>query len=86
MHRTPYHFTLSFCSKRHCGYASNRSHIDVIPEITRYYGADANKKSILNAFQRYVKQDVKMLNDTLDAGGNPKNLDFSRFSLGPASG
>ncbi|TVY62724.1 hypothetical protein LSUE1_G006157 [Lachnellula suecica] len=50
-------------------------------KIARFYGADANKKAIINAFHRYVKLDVKMLNETVDNGGNPKDLDFSRFSL-----
>ncbi|TVY14217.1 hypothetical protein LARI1_G006633 [Lachnellula arida] len=61
------------------------SHIDVILEIARYYGADANKKSITNVFARFVRPDVKLLNDTLDAGGNPKSIDFQEFSFALAS-
>ncbi|TVY51666.1 hypothetical protein LCER1_G004683 [Lachnellula cervina] len=50
-------------------------------EIARYYGADANRKSITNVFTRLIRPDVKLLNDTLDAGGNPKSIDFQRFSF-----
>ncbi|TVY40897.1 hypothetical protein LSUB1_G002345 [Lachnellula subtilissima] len=78
-----WHCPFSFCLKYRCSQGTSFwSHIDVLLEISRYYGADANKKSILNVFARFIRPDVKLLNDTVNAGGNPQNIDFKEFSFG----
>ena len=77
------HCPFSFCLRyRRFPGTSFWSHIDVLLEISRYYGADANKKSIQNVFTRFVRPDVKLLTDTVNAGGNPQNIDFKEFSFG----
>jgi hypothetical protein len=43
-------------------------------EVACCYGKSCNAKTIQNIMDRTIKADVKLILDTLDAGGNPEDL------------
>ncbi len=43
-------------------------------EIARCYGNSCNAKTIRNRFDRVVRPDVKLILDTLKAGGDPERV------------
>jgi len=49
-------------------------------EIARCYGQSCNAKAITNQFHRTIKPDVKLIMDTLAAGGNPEDVMLSGIS------
>ena len=51
--------------------------IDVLPEVARCYGKSVNGKAIRNFYDRTIKHDVKAVLDTLEAGGDPEDLQLS---------
>jgi len=48
--------------------------VDGFAEVARCYGKSCNAKAILNLMDRTIKPDVKLILDTLDAGGNPEDV------------
>jgi hypothetical protein len=48
--------------------------VDGFAEVARCYGQSCNAKAIQNIMDRTIKYDVKLILDTLDAGGNPEDL------------
>ena len=44
------------------------------PEVAKYYGSDANSKTIQNVWGRQVKAAVNKLNATVAQGGDPKDI------------
>ena len=51
--------------------------IDVLPEVAHCYGKSVNGKAIRNFYDRTIKHDVKAVLDTLEAGGDPEDLQLS---------
>jgi len=46
-------------------------------EVARCYGKSVNGKAIRNFYDRTIKHDVKAVLDTLEAGGDPEDLQLS---------
>ncbi|KAK0124024.1 hypothetical protein ONS95_009010 [Cadophora gregata] len=51
--------------------------IDVLLEVARCYGKSVNGKAIRNFYDRTIKHDVRAVLDTLEAGGDPEELQLS---------
>lgn len=49
-------------------------HSDEPPEIARCYGKSVTPKAITHVFSRTIKPDVKLILDTLAAGGDPEEV------------
>lgn len=49
-------------------------------DIARCFGTDATSKAVNHAIARHVKPAVKMINDQLAAGRDPKDLAKGKFS------
>jgi hypothetical protein len=43
-------------------------------EIARWFGKSVTTKSIIHVFERQVRPDVKLILETLKAGGDPEEL------------
>jgi hypothetical protein len=43
-------------------------------EMAQYYGSEATPSAIQNIWQRYIRPDVRKLNECLAAGGDPKDV------------
>lgn len=48
--------------------------ISSLAEIARCFGKSVTAKSIMNIFDRQVRPDVKLILETLQAGGDPEEL------------
>jgi len=53
------------------------AHIDVFAEVARCYGRSVTAKAIHHFIDRTVKPDVKLILNTLAAGGNPEEVQLS---------
>jgi hypothetical protein len=51
--------------------------IDIPAEIARCFGKSATAKSIMNIFDRTVRPDVKLILETLKAGGDPEKISLA---------
>ncbi len=56
---------------------SFEEYIDVIAEVARCYGRSVTGKAVHHFVDRTVKPDVKLILDTLAAGGNPEEVQLS---------
>jgi hypothetical protein len=54
--------------------AVSEAAIDIPAEIARCFGKSATAKSIMNIFDRTVRPDVKLILETLKAGGDPEKI------------
>jgi hypothetical protein len=45
--------------------------------MARCFGKSATSKSIMHIFARSIKPDVKLILETLEAGGDPEELQLS---------
>jgi hypothetical protein len=48
--------------------------INGFAEVARCYSKLCNAKTIQNIIDRTIKHNIKLILDTLDAGGNPEDL------------
>lgn len=57
--------------------------INIHSEIARCYGAPTKGKDVRNFYDRTIKHDVKLILETLEAGGNPLNIELTYFARKP---
>jgi hypothetical protein len=55
-------------------------------EMARYYGSEATPLAIKNIWQRFIRPDVRKLNECLAAGGDPKGVALWGGSVGGSNG
>jgi hypothetical protein len=54
--------------------------------MARYYGSEAPPSAIQNIWHRYIRPDVRKLNECLAAGGDPKDVALWGGSAGGPNG
>jgi hypothetical protein len=67
-------FLLSTLHNTHCTFHLSQRLLILAAEMARYYGSEATSSSIQNIWQRYIRPDVRKLNECLAAGGDPKDV------------